>query len=319
MGNLMTQSVEQEREKLEITIVICTFNRANYLKKALLSFFQQSISQNRYKILVVDNNSKDNTKDIVFGLQGVFPNIDYIYEPNQGLSNARNTGIKYSQTDLIAFMDDDAVASKNWLEAVIDSFNNNSDIGYVGGNIDLNWESKRPDWLSDRLLGFLGFLNLGTNERYLKENEFVFGGNLAIRKSRIGNLRFNHLLGIVGKKIGSNEEIEFQIKARILNIPGFFNPNMLIVHSAKKENINKMWYLKRLFSQGVSDYYLLSHENCSFLKERIKKLVQIIIKPDKLDYPRIIFISHQVGIVWAYFSQKNCISRILTAIKKRGK
>jgi len=75
-----------------ITAVICTYNRKNFLKKAVDSLINQSIEQNKFEILIVDNNSNDGTKDIVNQHYSHTNNIRYILEPRQGVAIARNTG-----------------------------------------------------------------------------------------------------------------------------------------------------------------------------------------------------------------------------------
>ena len=102
-----------------ITIVVCTYNRANLLRKALLSLAQQTVQKTKYKVIVVDNNSKEDIKKIVKEFSGQL-NIEYVTEKDQGLAHARNRGWEESDSEYVAFMDDDAKADKNWLKAMIE-------------------------------------------------------------------------------------------------------------------------------------------------------------------------------------------------------
>lgn len=104
-----------------ITVIICTHNREQFLGSCLKSLYQQTLPQEEYEVLVVDNASTDRTKAVC---EEYLPheNFCYIFEAIPGLSQARNTGWQHGQGRYIAFIDDDATAVPDWLEKILVSF-----------------------------------------------------------------------------------------------------------------------------------------------------------------------------------------------------
>src|SRR5436305_8021426 len=111
-------------QELKISVIICSYNRAKYIIDAVESLYDQTVLKNLYEVIVVDNNSTDNTKELC--LQYIAShsdyNIHYFDEKQQGASFARNTGVAHSKAPLIAFMDDDAIADKNFIESILRFF-----------------------------------------------------------------------------------------------------------------------------------------------------------------------------------------------------
>lgn len=118
--------------KLKISVIIPTYNRAEMLKGALFSLMKQARIPD--EVVVVNNNSSDNTPEVVADFKDKL-NIKYLIEPTQGTSTARNTGIKNASGEIIVFLDDDCVADENWLHYLELPFLRDSSIGMVGGEI----------------------------------------------------------------------------------------------------------------------------------------------------------------------------------------
>ena len=118
--------------RLSISAAIITFNRAEWLKDALASLTRQTRPPD--EVVVVDNGSKDHTKDVVLSFSDRL-NIKYVYEPVRGIPHARNTAIKNTTGDIIASIDDDCVADDNWLKQIEIPFIKDPNIGVVGGNV----------------------------------------------------------------------------------------------------------------------------------------------------------------------------------------
>lgn len=98
-----------------ITVVIPTYNRADLLKRCLASLTEQEY--NNFEVMVVDDGSKDRTKDVVNSFKERL-DLKYIFQENKGPASARNSGIKEASGDIIAFIDDDCIASRQWLNAI---------------------------------------------------------------------------------------------------------------------------------------------------------------------------------------------------------
>ena len=119
-------------EKLKISVIIATRNRCSLLKKALESLTRQSRPPD--EVIVVDNNSTDDTRKICEDMRNVLP-LTYVFEGRKGASFARNAGIRKATGDIICFIDDDCIADERWLEYMEEPFIRDPDIACVGGNL----------------------------------------------------------------------------------------------------------------------------------------------------------------------------------------
>ncbi len=165
-----------------ITAAICTFNRYDTLAAAIESLTQQSLPSGDFEILVIDNSpdheqSADMAKDY-----GAISNLKWHIETTAGLSNARNVATKNAQAPLIAFMDDDAIAARDWLETLVSVFAAfGPQAKVMGGRVDPIWGVPQPSWLPDSLLGNVSVVNWGGSDRFAAKGEWVAGTNIAFR------------------------------------------------------------------------------------------------------------------------------------------
>ena len=117
---------------IKISVVIATRNRADYLRKALESLAHQTLDPIDYEIIVVDNGSQDETRRVVEKYD-TSATLRYIFEPIIGLSRARNAGWKNAQGEIIALIDDDAIANAEWLERYVLAFEEfGENVGLMG-------------------------------------------------------------------------------------------------------------------------------------------------------------------------------------------
>ncbi|MEG4274314.1 MULTISPECIES: glycosyltransferase [unclassified Microcoleus] len=127
-----------------IDLVICTYNNAPLLDKALSAISQQIVSPNlEWRVLVVDNNCTDNTQKIIekYRVTGQIPQLSTVSETQQGLTYARHCGVKNTTADWIAFVDDDCFLAENWVEQAVRFAAAHPDCGAFGGRVILDWET----------------------------------------------------------------------------------------------------------------------------------------------------------------------------------
>jgi glycosyltransferase involved in cell wall biosynthesis len=122
----------EKTKSLAISVIIITLNRAEWLSETLSSLLDQS--RRAEEVIVVDNGSTDHTKDIAESFKDKL-NIKYIHEEKRGIPFARNAGIKYASKEIIAFIDDDCIAHKDWLKYIELTFLRDPNIGMVGGEV----------------------------------------------------------------------------------------------------------------------------------------------------------------------------------------
>ncbi len=241
----------------KIAAIICTHNRENYLGPAIDSLLQQDCSD--YEVLVIDNASTDRTKEIVQERLPNHPNLKYIYESKLGLSVARNTGAKATNAPILAYLDDDAIASKQWLSVLIDAYEKNEKLAIAGGKVTLIWPSgvTQPQWISPELSGNLGYYDLGSEMVFIEQPNLTPRGlNYSIRKTFLEEIGgFDANLGRIGKKLLSNEELYMTELALKNGWQVAYLPNALVEHNVQPERIKPNWHLKRAWWQGISEYY----------------------------------------------------------------
>jgi len=240
---------------MDITVVICTYNRCESLSETLESLRKQEfLTQFDYEIIVVDNNSKDKTKEKVFSYMPKFSGrLKYVLEPRQGLSYARNRGILESNGKVIAFTDDDVIVDKKWLSNIMLAFEK-SNSACIGGRIYPVWESKIPEWVSSKFYGKLALLDYGDNSFEIKSEDFeLFGANLIIDNDcfkKHGLFRTD--IGRKGKRLFSGEDSAYvklllEKKEKVI-----YDPSIIVNHKISKERLVKSYFRKWSFDGGIS-------------------------------------------------------------------
>lgn len=244
---------------IKISAVICTHNRQDYLTRAIDSLLHQDFSQDfpDYEVILVNNASTDNTAEIAQTYR-THPQFRYIYEPTLGLSTARNTGATAAAGEIIAYLDDDAVASPGWLGVLGAAFAEDKRLAIAGGKVTLLLPHNQslPWWISPDLAGNLGAYDLGEMKVDIQQPGLTPRGlNYAIRKEfwqSMGGFAVN--LGRRGKNLLSNEEVYATELALQQGWRVAYLPQALVAHQVVPERLNPGWFLNRSWWQGISEY-----------------------------------------------------------------
>lgn len=167
---------------LKISVIVPTYNRAHIIPMCLDSLVVQNYPKENYEIIVVDNNSSDNTEEIVKKYINNYPSVSIrnILEKRPGLVYARHTGAKHSKFCILSYTDDDGILCKNWLKEISYVFQINPEVAAVAGKIVIKWDKKPPDWVKP-YEGLLGKLDYGDEIQY-KKGLYINGGNFSIKK-----------------------------------------------------------------------------------------------------------------------------------------
>jgi glycosyltransferase involved in cell wall biosynthesis len=235
--------------QIKVSIVVCTYNRPDYVSRAIESLAYQTLDRNLYEILVVDNGNDRSARSSVEMMRKVFPNLYYHYSSEPGLSIARNLGIRHATGEYIAFLDDDAVACREWLAAIVASFESSEPApAIVCGPVAPIWESPRPAWLKDQSLGIYSVLNWSSSSRPLKPAEWVVGANFAVRKDILDTHGpFDTHLGRKGSSLLSGEETALCHRIRSVGHYIQYDPAVAVQHHIHKERLTKKWFYRRQF------------------------------------------------------------------------
>jgi len=235
----------------QITVAVCCFNAAHYLPDLL----EKLISQNctiPFEVLIVDNNSTDNTELLIADCVAKNElSIRYVKEHQQGIAYARNRAIEESlYSQYLAFIDADELPKESWLQTAVSTLSK-QDVDCVGGKISVLLPY-RPSWLSNDLLPFYGEVNHSmTSFRITDRSTPIWTGNIAYN-TRIfqQGLRFDTRYNRKGKGIGGGEDVIMFNYFLQNNLTIIYNPYMEILHLIPDEKVNRRYFLKLHFIAG---------------------------------------------------------------------
>jgi len=241
----------------KISAVVCTHNRDRWLQRCLVSLIQQTLPSSEYEILVVDNASTDTTSSLCARMQAHHRNLRYLFEPELGLSKARNAGLSAAMADIIAYLDDDATAADDWLDCILRGFASlPRGVACLGGRIVPAWDSPKPIWLPDGLLHYLGNLDLSKTLHRVVGPSWLGGGNAAYRREALRMIGgFDPRLGRKGTNLLSMEDTAVQREFVAAGLSVFYDPSILIYHSVDDSRLTQQWFTQRAFWEGISDAY----------------------------------------------------------------
>jgi glycosyltransferase involved in cell wall biosynthesis len=179
--------------------------------------------------------------------------VKIITSREAGLSSARNAGVEEARGEIIAFIDDDAIAEEKWLGNLVRNYEDPLVLG-VGGLIKPVWESKRPSWFPEELDWIIGCSYKG-----LPENKAIIrnpiGCNMSFRKSVFEKAGYFGIdIGRVGSNLGSHEDTEFSIRIteKIPSHKILYDPTAVVYHKVPKSRTKMNYVARRSFAEGVS-------------------------------------------------------------------
>ena len=241
-----------------LTVIICTYNREKYIGNLLLALAKNDLPKPDYEIVLVDNNCTDHTREIcnAFALQHPDISFRYVIETEQGLSAARNRGIKEAKGDILVYVDDDALVDANYLRAYAEHFATHPDTMAAGGPIEPLYENTvAPAWMTPYTKALLtGWLNYGNQVKPFPKERFPGGGNAAYRKEVFDKVGlFNTALGRKGGSLMGSEEKDIFDKMRALGMTIMYLPTSVLHHIIPQAKLEKPYFDKLTHQIGVSE------------------------------------------------------------------
>jgi glycosyltransferase involved in cell wall biosynthesis len=240
---------------MKITAILCTYNRCLSLARALNSLAISILPETvEWEVLVVDNNSSDQTEVVVKDFSHRFPGrFRYLLERQQGKSHALNSGICEARGDILAFVDDDVTVEPEWLQNLTGTLLD-SQLAGCGGRILPQRGFVPPNWLAldgpYNLVGALcAYFDLGDVSRELTDPPF--GANMAFRKemfARYGDFRTD-LGPFPDNKIGF-EDTEFGRRLMAAGERLRYVPTAVVYHEVPDYRVRKEFLLKWWFDFG---------------------------------------------------------------------
>jgi glucosyl-dolichyl phosphate glucuronosyltransferase len=236
-----------------VSIIVCTRNRAELLRENLKSLSVQSANSNNFEVIVVDNGSTDQTREVIQRFASQNDNIRRVLEPRVGLSHARNRGCKEAKSDWLVYLDDDTMAPKNYVDRVIHTTRHYDFDCFGGAGMPL-FAFGKPKWAKHRYF---------SNENKLSEvgelpgKIFVDGFNCAFKKKRIEEYGgFSPSIGMKGDLIAYGEETQLQIKMRRDGKKIGFDPELVVANVVMPHKLKVIWFFKSEFSHGKDFWHI---------------------------------------------------------------
>ncbi|MBN1688134.1 MAG: glycosyltransferase [Candidatus Omnitrophica bacterium] len=231
---------------IDCSVIIATRNRSKEICE-VLSFLRDQITEGKffYEVIIVDNNSDDDTNRKVKALINDYPvSLEYLYESRIGKGYALNLGIEKSRGKYIALTDDDVLIPKDWLSHIYRTFEETAADG-VGGPIEAEWIGERPKWLGASLIRQLAIVNHG-DELFASntlETPFV-GPNMAYKRElfmKYGGFELNH----------KNQDYEIYRFFLSCGCKLIYQPRMKVRHKIRSSSLSKKYFAKRFFHHGM--------------------------------------------------------------------
>ena len=224
------------------------------MRSALESVLGQQADGVRFEVIVVDNNSTDETKQVVdsFVRRG-HSNLRYVFEGRQGLSYARNAAIAVAGSPLVAFTDDDIRVAPDWVSTIKRVFDEHPEAAWVGGKVLPCWPSAPPRWLTGDDWGPLALADHGDLPFYTSDRRqtCLVGANLAVRRDVLAQCGgFAPRLQRVKDSIGSMEDHELQMRLWRANRKGLYVPELVVFSDVAADRLLKKYYRRWHFGHG---------------------------------------------------------------------
>ena len=245
-----------------LTVLMATYNGARTLPKVLDAYCKLDSPDGGWKLIIVDNGSTDNTKEIIAPFEPRLP-LTYLFEPTLGKSAALNTGLLSVAGDLVVMTDDDAVPRTDWLIQIRVVADSQPSFSIFGGAIVPDWEVPPESWI----LPFWSVLTI-TDPAWEEGPTVVArvsGPNMAVRSEVIkAGYRFDSSLGPAGPRYRMGEDTDFVQRLGKAGFRAWHCKRAVVAHMIRIHQMKKGWMLRRAIQLGRAHYqwehkeYLLS-------------------------------------------------------------
>ncbi len=233
------------RSAVRLSVIISTHNRGEGLRRTLQSIVAQEAPGLRFEVLVVDNNSTDDTGSIIRSFAAAHPCVRPLFEPRQGVSYGRNAAIRVSAAPILAFTDDDIVVGRSWLANIERSFEAHPEIDYVSGRVLPTWDAPPPAWLASGNNGPCVLRDRGDQPLFSRAGYFFPGwatSNIAFRREVFDRV------GLFSGDFPRGQDLEFIMRLWQANGRGMYAPDVVVHHTIPAERMTKahhrMWHTR---------------------------------------------------------------------------
>jgi glycosyltransferase involved in cell wall biosynthesis len=241
---------------MRLDVIIPTYNRCEMLERTLASLLAAERPEGwDVRVTVVDNNSRDRTRETVEGWMERFGGaLNYVFEgAAQGRSPAVNAGIRATSGDVVGIIDDDEEVDRGWLACIARVFGAGG-VDFIGGPCLPRWGAERPRWMPDEYRGVIGWVEGGENIVPFEDFPgILMGGNAVLTREVLDRVGlYSTELGRTDKALLSCEDEEMYGRLQAAGARGFYRPDLVIYHYVPPERLTKRYFRRWCFWRGVS-------------------------------------------------------------------
>jgi glycosyltransferase involved in cell wall biosynthesis len=261
----------------KVSAVICSYNRARFIIKAIESIFAQDFDKSSYEVIVVDNNSTDDTLARLTEFKNTHPdyNFRFVVEENQGVAFTRTRCAKEAKGEIVAYLDDDSLAQEGWLKNTVEFYDNHSEVWSIGGKITPYFLAATPDWYSRYFFGLVGKFDQGKDVKRLTGQKYPCGANMSFRKRVFEEIGyFNPNLGRRGKGLLATEEKDIYTRILRYGKQVYYLPEVEVLHAVESNKFDKEYVRRHSMGIGGGERLRLRGNNAAL----VKKLLEYIAK-----------------------------------------
>jgi glycosyltransferase involved in cell wall biosynthesis len=253
-----------------VSIVVCTRNRKNMLRKCLNSISKLDYPKSNFEVLVVDNGSTDGTND----LANEFPGTRWVVEKTAGLSVARNTGSSEAKGSIVAFTDDDCIVDSGWLRNLVSAFLEAPSVIGVGGSCYLPDPEIIKKKLSNKKMSGPGIVDFGSKTKFVQE---LIGGNFAFKREAFNVAKFDKRLGRRGTISLGGEDSDFCYQLTVKGYKLLYTPDAWVYHMLPASRLRPLNLIKNCMQGAISYQIAILKWRCASSRVPRIKALRIIL------------------------------------------
>ena len=263
---------------IKYSIVIPTLNQSSKLRKCLFNLSVLNFEPSLFEILLVDNGSTDNTKEVSRSFSKNIQNLHYHFCLDPGLMAARHMGCNKAKGEILCYIDDDSLVDKDWLQGIADAFSY-KEVVLVGGACIPEYKTEPPYWVEyfwntteyGKVNGFLSLIDFGSKRIDINPG-YVFGCNYSVRKKIFLELGGTHPDYLPEKYSQFQGDGEGGLSGKIyrLGYKAIYDPRVKIRHLIPSSRLTVEYFCWRRYFNGIHDSYSairkehgLEEENCN--------------------------------------------------------
>jgi glycosyltransferase involved in cell wall biosynthesis len=279
-----------------VTVAVITYNRSRYLRETLAGLVRQNFPAGAWELLVVDNASTDDTRDVVAAFMGATPPPRRILETLPGLDHGRNRAVAEARGEILALVDDDIVMEPDWLSQLVAPFSSPDahSIGVVGGEVVPVFPDGIPAWLegAHRPLGFR------TDPGPLPPEQAPMGANFAFPKwvfARFG--RFDTSLDRRGTSLFGGGDSDMIRRVRAAGLRAWFVPGARVLHQIPAGRLTLGYALRHAFDSARSRVV----DNARVLRDAGRPVFPFLASRVAANLAKLAWFGAGAGVAYATF------------------